>query len=122
MQFQVHQGGIEKHATDIFEDHINTLRGRSSECSRERAGRLPPIVDRRIESVPFGQAFAFGGSAGDADRTASLEPRDLPNDRTHGASRTVDEHRFASPRPAHLHDAEVRSDTNRAERRQIEGD
>src|SRR3981189_1888804 len=117
MQFDVHQGGIQKHATDVLEHHIDTVWSRSGQRGRELAGRFPPIVDRRIESVAFDQTFAFGRPTGASDRTAALDFPYLPPKRTPRPSRTVDEHRFAAPWPAHVHDAEVGSDSRSTQHR-----
>src|SRR3954471_9892305 len=86
------QAGFENVAADIVEIDVDALRGRRAQRLEHRAVL---IIDGGIEAEFGGQPVALVGAAGDADHAATIDLRDLPDDRADRARGRGDHDRLA---------------------------
>ncbi|KOT02711.1 hypothetical protein DM50_3748 [Burkholderia mallei] len=112
MIVQQRQHRVEHRAADVLEIHVDAVRARGGELFRE-IGIV--VIDARVEAERPGHIAALVRAARDADDAATLELRDLPDDRAHRAARRRDGHRLARLRLADVQQSEVRGEARHAE-------
>jgi len=77
------------------------------------------VVDCRIEAELAGQPFALVGTAGDADRAAAFDPRDLADDAPYRPSRARHDDGLARLGAADVEQAEVRGHARHSEHAEV---
>src|SRR6202008_1099727 len=103
--------GLENIAADIVEINIDAIRGRGPERLERRAVL---VIDGGIEAEFGRQPLAFVRAAGDADHAASLDFRDLANDRPDRTGGGRDHDRLAFPRLANVKQPEISGEAGEA--------
>ena len=104
MHGEMGEGGIEDLAADIVEKDVDAIRAGFAQAGGDV---LSLVVDGRVEARRLRQPAALVGAAGDADRAAALDLRDLADEGAGGAGSTRDHHRLAGLGTPDVEQAEI---------------
>ena len=116
---QAPQHGVEDLAPDVLEIDVDALRRRPGQIVRQPA-RL--VVHASVKAEFLDDVAALFGSAGDADRTAAFDLRDLPDRASDRARGGGHDHGFAALRLTDVEETDVRGAARHAEDAEIRRD
>src|SRR6266513_2308571 len=116
---QAPQRGVEDLAPDVLEMDVDAVRRRLGQIIRQPA-RF--VVHARVEAEFFDDVAALFGSAGDTDRTAAFDLRDLPDRAPDRAGGGGDDHGFAALRLADVDETDVRGAARHADDAEVRRD
>ena len=113
MARQLRQRGVENVAADIIEVDIDALGAVFLQSLLHVAGF---VVDRSVEAELVDQVAALVRAAGNADRAAALDFRDLSDDGADGAGRAGYDNGLSGLRLAYFEQAEIGGQSRHSQR------